>query len=285
MEINHPHVFQCDSNIVKNTYENNDNYLIEEKETSKKKCCIYFSSNDIYYPNNEEIFKNQLLKKNKYEWYNTRVDFTQKHIFIRDIQKQWYLNGINTELNSIEKVLSFLKKETAGYEEIITIGSSAGGFAAVLFGELLNANKILSFNGQFFLNDLLLTSNENINPIVFREKNNAQINQYYSLRNFITKPERIFYFHSKNSIWDINQKEHICDLGINIISFKTSHHGVPFLKSNLPFVINTNEAKLKKMSQKEHYPLFFSIKTEGFFSTVISFIQQVYKFYKKRKKK
>ena len=63
--------------------------------------------------------------------------------FVRDVYKQWYLKGVNAEIDSIEKLYEFLKAETEGYQ-IVTVGSSAGGYAAVLFGYLLNATKVLA---------------------------------------------------------------------------------------------------------------------------------------------
>ena len=85
------------------------NFLIEYNENivQKKICAIYFSSNDIYYPNDENTFRKKIVEKNFYEWYNTRIENAHKHIFIRDIHKQWYLSGINAEVNTPEKLLNF----------------------------------------------------------------------------------------------------------------------------------------------------------------------------------
>jgi hypothetical protein len=127
MEILANYSFQVDSEMVKNTYKNDPNYLIEYSPTiNKKYCIIYFSSHNIYYPNSEIAFEKQLLGKNRYEWYKTRVQNGYKHLFIRDIQKQWYLGGINSFINTPQKLLSFLKEETIGFQ-VIVLGSSAGG--------------------------------------------------------------------------------------------------------------------------------------------------------------
>lgn len=138
MEIKDNYSFQVDSEIVKEAYQNQDNYLIEySEEVPKDYCIIYFSSNDIYYPNTGIAFQEQLLSKNRFEWYKTRVNIGYKHIFIRDIQKQWYLGGINSQIDTPEKLFDFLKDETAGYR-VIALGSSAGGFAAIIYGQLLS---------------------------------------------------------------------------------------------------------------------------------------------------
>ncbi|MCY1723256.1 hypothetical protein OU798_23100 [Prolixibacteraceae bacterium Z1-6] len=272
-------VFQTDSKIITNTFRFNPNYLIEYDEnvdSPDKYCAIYFSSNDIYYPNNVHMFKVQIVERNRFEWYNTRVKRGSKHIFIRDIKKQWYLNGINEKLNSIEKVVEFLRTETKGYKTI-AIGSSAGGFAAVLFGSLLNAETIYSFNGQFLLNDLLKRSTQKTDPIIFREKDNPAINKYYSLRPYVNG-SKIFYFFSNRSACDVNQFKHVSDLQVNYIPFRTSHHGIPFLKSSLNYVINYPINELEKLSNKLQSPLLFSLKIEGPVKTMLSITKQTYKY-------
>lgn len=260
-------VFQTDSDIVRKAL-NEPNYLIEYSETNQNSeyCIIYFSSNNIYFPNTEAVFHDTIIKKNKYEWYGTRIKKGAKHIFIRDIQKQWYLNGINSEINTVEKLTDFLKKETEGYKTIM-VGSSAGGYAAVLLGSLLNSEFVLSFNGQFQIYDLLETSNEAIDPIIFREKNNSAINQYFSLKKLIYIPSIIYYFYSNKSSWDLTNKRHVENIDINIISFNTSNHGIPFLRSALPFVLNTSIKKLNSWNKRIFNPILFSIKYGGLFAT------------------
>lgn len=57
-------VFQTDSEIVQQVYQNSDNYLIEyDTNGDKNYCAIYFCSNDIYFPNNEEIFQKRIIEK------------------------------------------------------------------------------------------------------------------------------------------------------------------------------------------------------------------------------
>lgn len=268
-------VFQTDSKIVK-LYYKNDNYKIEynDKYKESKQCVIYFCSNDIYFPNNEEVFTKKIIDKDFYEWYGTRVLNTYKHIFVRDIQKQWYIEGINERINTPELLHDFLKKETSGYS-LITLGSSAGGYAAVLYGSLLSAKIVLSFNGQFELNSLLKNSSPEIDPLLFRN-NNTNVAKFFELKDFINKKIKIYYFTSIKSIWDKAQYEHVKDIDcIQTISFKTAHHGVPFVKSALPFVINLDLDGLDSLSLKIWNPLYFSIKQAGLIKTFITLFKQL----------
>lgn len=142
-------VFQVDSEIVRNSYENADNFLIIHDDSSKSNACaIYFSGHSIYFPNNEEAFKRNIVEKNRFEWFGLRIKNARKHIFVRDIHKQWYWSGINSKISTPESLLHTLKQETKGFDEIVCMGSSAGGYAAILFGCLLRAKAILAFSGR-----------------------------------------------------------------------------------------------------------------------------------------
>ena len=263
MEVKEKYSFQTDSQIIRSIYQNINNYLIEYSgNVSKKICAIYFSSNNLYYPNSERAFREQLLKFNRFEWYKNRINSASKHIFIRDIQKQWYLSGINSRINTPQKLLDFLKTETEGYQ-IITLGSSAGGFAAVIYGQLLKAKKIYSFNGQFEIKSILGRSSEETDPLIFRNKDNQILLKWYDSLNFITDPNSIYYFQSIKSWWDIEQYKHIERQALNHIQFITSNHGIPFLSANLPVVINMSSDELQKNQWKSFASDFFFIENSG----------------------
>ncbi|MFC6860081.1 hypothetical protein [Zunongwangia atlantica] len=285
-------VFQTDSCEVNRYYKNNPNYLIQYSKKNnvsvckkpardKPLCAIYFSSHDIYFPNTPQAFENQLVGKNRFEWYGTRIDKAEKHIFLRDIKKQWYLTGINEKLDSIEKVFTMLQDETDGYE-IITVGSSAGGYASVLFGQLLKANYMLTFNGQFQLNDLLNNSNELVDPILFRENDNEKVNRYYSIAKYIRSPEKVYYFYSNKSDWDVAQYDHVKMMNINFVSFNTSHHGIPFVKSSLKTVINLDREVLSSLASKTFHPILFSIKMDNLMKVAKVLYAQVLKRIKRK---
>lgn len=273
-------VFQVDSLIVKKA-RSLDNYIIETNEVAGKGpkiCAIYFSSNFIYYPNNEDTFQSEIFDKNRFEWWNLRHPKACKHIFIRDIYKQWYLHGINVELDSIEKLTDFLKDEIAGFDTYF-IGSSAGGYAAVLLGSLLNAKRIYSFNNQFFLTDLLVRSTALVDPIIFRERNNPAISKYYSIKSFINHPSRIFYFHSATSNWDMSQYEDVKEVAMHHVTVKTNVHGIPLLKNNLVPLFEFSEERLKELTKKRLNPLLFSLKIVGPFKTfafILSIFPKIY---------
>lgn len=276
------YVFQTDSEIVKQVYENRNNYLIEHTESGEKSiCAVYFSSNDIYYPNTKEIFTKRIDEKNFFEWYHTRIDRAYKHIFIRDVFKQWYLAGISQKINSPEKLVEFLRNETKGFDTI-TIGSSAGGYAAILYGSLINAKTAIAFNPQFEIASLLKRSSEQTDPLVFRLKDTRK--QYYDIVPFLNNRTEVFYFFSSESQWDIEQNKHISPVsGLHKIQFKSRHHGIPFLKAALPKVLNAKIEYLRNLEKEPHNPIFFTIRLIGFRKTINGLISQLYQVYRKRR--
>lgn len=284
MDVKHPYVFQVDSEIVQEVYRNRDNYkiVVDQTATDRSIVALYFSSNDIYYPNEEAVFKKRIVEKDAFEWFGTRIKKAYKHIFIRDVFKQWYLKGINKELGSIDKVVAFLKKETQGCQ-IVTLGSSSGGFAAVHFGSLLGAKKILSFNGQFEVHSLLETSKPSTDPILFRNKDTALAKQY-DIKPFINPASNIYYFYSNASAWDMTQREHVSDIkALHVIEFKTGHHGIPFLKRALPKVINLSDDSLKELGYRVQHPLWFSVKMIGLKEVFLSIYLQLRDKHRRRK--
>ena len=280
--MNNSSIFQIDSDIVKKEY-NNDNYLIEYDSNAKdkKSCVVYFSSNDIYFPNQEEVFEARIVSLNFFEWYKNRINGAYKHIFLRDIKKQWYIEGINAKINTPELLKAFLVEETKGFSTVM-LGSSAGGYAAVLYGSILNVERVYSFNGQTELNSLIQTSSYSIDPLIFRY-HQTSLSKYFDLKEFINPKVSIYYFVSILSAWDKQQYDHIKKLNIlKAIPFKTGHHGIPFLKAALPLVINLPAKELEKWVEKKHHPIIFSARLLGVSKTFAALNKQVFSLIKKK---
>lgn len=120
------------SQLVKKQLEC-DNFLVEDTNSSNNICCIYFSSHGLYYPVTETVFEDKIVRKNYFEWYKHRLPNAKRHIFLRDIRLSFYVEGINERCNSIDKLIELLKILADGYD-VITIGSSAGGYMSALIG-------------------------------------------------------------------------------------------------------------------------------------------------------
>jgi hypothetical protein len=80
-----------------------------------------------------------------------------KAAFVRDPHRSWYHRGIESRPSGVESVCARLAQviADAGVERTVTVGSSAGGYAALLFGHLLEVDEVLAFAPQTFLDPAL----------------------------------------------------------------------------------------------------------------------------------
>ena len=74
-------------------------------------------------------------------------------LFIRDIKREFYLTGLKNTTKNFQETIDLIKELTSvkNYRKIVAIGASAGGFAAILYGQLLNFSKVIAFNPQTVL--------------------------------------------------------------------------------------------------------------------------------------
>jgi hypothetical protein len=100
------------------------------------------------------------------------LNFLTKHFnnidkhFYTDIHGEWYHKGIDGISTSIDETVIYLKRYIYKYKNVIFLGVSAGGYAAILFGSLLNVNKVLAFVPQTKLNRKLYKNYNNLNYVI-----------------------------------------------------------------------------------------------------------------------
>lgn len=231
-----------------------DNYIIETSENSNKNLCvIYCSSSGLYYPNTEEEFKRAFIDhQDRFEWRNHRIRGAAKTIWIRDITKEFYVKGINSRINNIDKLIDFLKEQVKGYE-LITVGSSGGGYIAALLGCALNAKCVYCFSGFFNLNII----DQSTWPLIFEMGKYKEYNKWYRIDKLIEEcGTEIFYFYPGLLEDDCKQAEFVKNIGnVKTFTFNSSIHGIPFQDrfhiSVLNSVLNLSEEKLRKLHS--HY--------------------------------
>jgi hypothetical protein len=68
--------------------------------------------------------------------------------FYIDYNCKSYHQGMQGISNNIDETVDYLKDKFKGYERVICIGASAGGYAAILFGSLLNVDTVIAFIPQ-----------------------------------------------------------------------------------------------------------------------------------------
>ncbi len=105
--------------------------------TGSKKLIIFFSGTG--------------KKNGKFDFWAVGNNLGENVIFLSDSRNFWYQEGVAGIANSISgtvaRILEFC--ESAGVYEIVTVGASMGGYAAVLYGALLTSDikvKVLAFS-------------------------------------------------------------------------------------------------------------------------------------------
>jgi len=68
--------------------------------------------------------------------------------FYVDYNCKSYHQGIQGISNNIDETVEYLKDRFKHYERVICLGASAGGYAAMLFGSLLNVHTVIAFIPQ-----------------------------------------------------------------------------------------------------------------------------------------
>lgn len=86
----------------------------------------------------------------KYEFFNfLKAHFpdTNRHFHL-DRQNAMYHLGIRGETTSVDDTVRYLAEKIRGYEHVVFLGVSSGGYAAILFGSLLGVQAVLAFIPQ-----------------------------------------------------------------------------------------------------------------------------------------
>ncbi len=78
-----------------------------------------------------------------FEWFGSFGDLPCSIVGVKDDDNCWYQKDYLETLNTLKFNLRYVYKEN-----LICVGGSAGGFAALLFGKSLEADKILAFCPQ-----------------------------------------------------------------------------------------------------------------------------------------
>ena len=126
-------------------YENAIAYINEQETTDisyvkvgsgNKKLIVSFGSNG-----HDGFERKTSLMKLRFEKNNFDV------LYLRN-RHQWYIGGLKGIGKNIDHTLAFLRKQFALYNKVLCIGSSAGGYASLLFGSLLSSDTVIASNAQ-----------------------------------------------------------------------------------------------------------------------------------------
>tara|TARA_B110000305_G_C19465899_1_gene658011 strand:- start:1340 stop:2716 length:1377 start_codon:yes stop_codon:yes gene_type:complete len=123
---------------------------------------VWTDTDDIFYEDNDSDvllipfagmgWKNSIPTFIFYNFLNQYKSIDK--LFIRDINCRYYMTGLKNSTLSFEETIELIKSYCTKkkYRKIIGLGCSAGGFAAILYGQLLNFTKVLAFAPQTVIN-------------------------------------------------------------------------------------------------------------------------------------
>lgn len=255
------------SDLAEQVYCGENYRIVDNPAAESTICAIYCSSNNIWFPNEEAFFRRSFIESDYYEWQKIRIKNAKKEIWIRDIYKSWYVTGINREICSVEKLIDFLRKETAGYE-VVLIGSSAGGYLAALLSKPLSAFKAIVFSAQF---DLNLPGAINNNPFLQKYKGTER-EAYYDLSEYLKYSDaEIFYIYPNKNPQDIGQMETVKQLkSIHMMGMNSKRHGMVVYKCCVDELINMSKEQLKAVFERyrDKNPFILSVNIVGVIKTL-----------------
>lgn len=159
-------------------------------------------------------------------------------LVITDASHRLCLGGFPPEIPTFFDFVNFLQQEKAARrpEQLIVVGTSLGGYTALLVGHLLKADQVVVFGPCCYLdkqiaqrmNDPALRKNktfvDNINKLPVEVKNFFDLRAVLAESNHKTK----YYVHvSRYNLWDYRRAQYLKGVpGLSVIRHYYSSHAV-----------------------------------------------------------
>ncbi len=88
-----------------------------------------------------------------FEFFGVASEIPVNRVFVRDLQCSWYHRGAPGLGRTIDEIAGSLRRliEQERPSRVVTTGSCAGGYAALLFGSLIGADAVVAFAPRTYL--------------------------------------------------------------------------------------------------------------------------------------
>lgn len=178
------------------------------------------------------IFATVSVKPWRFSFYKNMEGQSVHRIYINDPNNGWYQNGIPGLGNNIDETIGTLLKwkERLGAKEIVTIGSSMGGYGAILYGAKLGC-RVLSFGAETILRLPGSRSLKNMppnSPIYYQDLKPLLKNSNAKITLITGEVDQIDLISAKN-IYELENT--------NVITIRGVAHGAPvFLEKKFKIV-------------------------------------------------
>lgn len=153
------------------------------------------------------------------------TDFGPDVFFVKDFMQAWYQKGLLGVSSDVHSSVTFLSKMVADYGQTPkTVGTSAGGFAAILFGALMGSPTVVAFSPQTLLRPQIVTqfgSQDTRNEEVL---SGQMLDLRAVLKSHPVADVRVYY--GEDNPRDAEAVEHLRGLsGVTLLPCPTASHG------------------------------------------------------------
>jgi hypothetical protein len=128
-----------------------------------------------------------------FEFVNTLSKKGVDVLFLRDLKQAWYQIGLNGIGTSITEISKFLNEKAQNYDFVILMGTSMGGYASLLFSQLINADISIAFAPQTFIDPVNRKK-------LHDDRWNKQMNKFHKLSKFSTFYDLKEFFKNQKTI-------------------------------------------------------------------------------------
>ena len=212
-----------DENLDTNKLLWNDNsdYFFEDNNSNK--LLIIFGSNG-----------RRVNKIPSFNFYNLlKEDKTFDKLFLRDIDRNYYINGLKNSTTNLQETIELIQQLSSkkNYRIRLSIGASSGGFAAILYGQLLNFSKVIVFNPQTVISkekesvvkDFVYTQ-EISKKLRKINTNDSLYQKCLNLKNFLPFNTKVEIHYSEFSETDKSHATFLKHENCTLIKHATSSH-------------------------------------------------------------
>ena len=155
-------------------------------------------------------------------------------LFLRDIKCKYYLTGLKNSTKNIQETVDLIRTLTnvKKYKKIVALGCSAGGFAAILFGNILKFTKVIAFSPQTVINNhkLSIVKDTNHAPKTCKYLTNYSQDFFYqkclNLKSFIPFTTNVDIHYSNMALNGVDKRhaEYIKHDKCKLIEYNSNNH-------------------------------------------------------------
>lgn len=170
-----------------------------------------------------------------FEFYNSSKIIDEHKIFIRDYGQCWYqdgLHGISKDIHSTAKYIQH-HIEKINPKKIFFVGNSMGGYAAILFANLVGKGEVIAFAPQTFISPILRWKHKDIRwkkQIHTTYRKSFFKKKVWNLKPLLlnsTSSNKISIFVSTNDLLDHIHATHIINIPcVKVYEFEEGGHGI-----------------------------------------------------------